>query len=78
VTTPAPVNARNSILTQGKVQLNLHVGQTTKAQVLEAFGSPNVELPARGDRKSIVLQKSVLDGDFDRPSFRCCWLLAII
>lgn len=33
---------RNSELTQGNVQLNLKVGQTTKAQVLEAFGAPNI------------------------------------
>jgi outer membrane protein assembly factor BamE (lipoprotein component of BamABCDE complex) len=41
-TTPAPVDQRNSELTQGNVQLNLQVGQTTKAQVLEKFGSPNI------------------------------------
>lgn len=42
VTAPAPVDARNSSLTQGNVQLSLRVGLTTKAQVLEAFGAPNV------------------------------------
>jgi len=42
VATPAPVDNRNSLLTQGNVQLNLRVGQTTKTQVLEAFGSPNI------------------------------------
>lgn len=41
-TTPAPVDQRNSQLTQGNVQLNLRVGQTTKAEVLEKFGSPNI------------------------------------
>lgn len=41
-TTPAPVDQRNSELTQGNVQLNLKVGQTTKAEVLEKFGSPNI------------------------------------
>jgi outer membrane protein assembly factor BamE (lipoprotein component of BamABCDE complex) len=39
---PGPVDQRNSVLTQGNVQLNLHVGSTTKAQVLEVFGSPNI------------------------------------
>lgn len=29
-------------LTQGAVQLNLIVGETTKAQVLEVFGAPNI------------------------------------
>lgn len=41
-TTPAPVDQRNSALTQGNVQLNLQVGTTTKADVLEKFGSPNI------------------------------------
>jgi outer membrane protein assembly factor BamE (lipoprotein component of BamABCDE complex) len=37
-----PVTARNSELTHGNVQLNLKVSETTQAQVLEAFGAPNV------------------------------------
>ena len=37
-----PVDQRNSQLTQGNVQLNLKVGQTTKAEVLDKFGSPNI------------------------------------
>jgi outer membrane protein assembly factor BamE (lipoprotein component of BamABCDE complex) len=41
-TAPAPVDARNSILTQGNVQMNLKVGLTTKADVLNTFGSPNI------------------------------------
>lgn len=41
-TAPGPVDQRNSELTQGNVQLNLQVGSTTKAQVLEKFGSPNI------------------------------------
>lgn len=41
-TAPAPVDQRNSALTQGNVQLNLQVGKTTKADVLEKFGSPNI------------------------------------
>ncbi|WP_230279786.1 hypothetical protein [Croceicoccus sp. Ery15] len=40
--TPAPVDNRNSALTQGNVQMNLAVGQTTKTEVLEVFGAPNV------------------------------------
>ena len=42
VTTPGPVDQRNSILTQGNVQMNLKVGTTTKADVLNSFGSPNI------------------------------------
>lgn len=41
-TAPGPVDQRNSQLTQGNVQLNLRVGVTTKAEVLEKFGSPNI------------------------------------
>ena len=33
---------KNSDLTHGNVQLNLHVGETTQTQVLEAFGAPNI------------------------------------
>ena len=40
--TPQPLTQRNSQLTQGNVQMNLIVGQTTKAQVLEHFGAPNI------------------------------------
>ena len=41
-TPPKPVTERNSALTQGNVQMNLQVGKTTKANVLETFGSPNI------------------------------------
>ena len=41
-TPPAPVDQRNSALTQGNVELTLKVGETTKAEVLENFGAPNV------------------------------------
>ncbi len=42
VATPQPLTDRNSQLTQGNVQMNLEVGETTKTQVLEAFGAPNI------------------------------------
>lgn len=42
VTAPAPVDNRNSALTQGNVQMNLKVGETTKEQVLNVFGAPNI------------------------------------
>src|SRR5690242_1726605 len=37
-----PVATRNSELTHGNVQLNLRIGETTQAQVLETFGAPNI------------------------------------
>lgn len=39
---PQPLTERNSQLTQGNVQMNLVVGKTTKAEVLENFGAPNI------------------------------------
>jgi len=42
VSAPKPLTERNSQLTQGNVQMNLVVGKTTKAEVLENFGSPNI------------------------------------
>ncbi len=42
VTAPEPLSIRNSPLTQGNVQMNIHTGLTTKADVLEIFGAPNV------------------------------------
>ncbi len=47
-----PVSDRNSTLTQGNVQMNLIVGQTTKAAVLETFGAPNVTT-RRGDETEV-------------------------
>lgn len=41
-TGPGLVDNRNSALTQGNVQLNLQVGQTSKTEVLEKFGAPNI------------------------------------
>ena len=37
-----PITLGNGDLTHGNVQLNLKVGQTTQADVLEVFGAPNI------------------------------------
>lgn len=42
VNVPEPLVDKNSNLTQGNVQLNVVTGETTKSQVLEVFGAPNV------------------------------------
>mgnify|MGYP006990013661 CR=1 FL=1 len=42
VTAPQPLTTQNSEFTQGNVQMNLKVGTTSKAEVLETFGAPNV------------------------------------
>ncbi len=36
------LDGRNGALTQGNVQLNMKVGETSKSNVLEVFGSPNI------------------------------------
>lgn len=38
----APLTVKNSELTTGNIQMNLKVGTTTKLDVLQAFGSPNI------------------------------------
>lgn len=38
---PEPLDQRSN-LTQGQVQLHLEVGKTTKAEVVEIFGAPNI------------------------------------
>ena len=42
MTTPQPLTERNSKLTQGNVQMSIKVGATTKAEIIENFGSPNI------------------------------------
>ena len=42
MTTPQPLTERNSKLTQGNVQMSIKVGTTTKAEIIENFGSPNI------------------------------------
>lgn len=39
---PVQIEGKNGSLTQGNVQLNVQVGKTTKADVLDAFGAPNI------------------------------------
>tara|TARA_A100000164_G_C21801089_1_gene720694 strand:+ start:185 stop:580 length:396 start_codon:yes stop_codon:yes gene_type:complete len=42
VTAPEPLTKKNSQLTQGMVQLKVEVGKTSKAEILETFGAPNI------------------------------------
>jgi outer membrane protein assembly factor BamE (lipoprotein component of BamABCDE complex) len=42
VTAPEPLTKKNSELTQGMVQMSLEVGITTKSDVIETFGAPNI------------------------------------
>ena len=58
VRAPRPLTERNSQLTQGNVQMNLIVGQTTKAEVLENFGSPNITTRDGSGREVWTFQRS--------------------
>jgi len=49
---------KNSSLTQGNVQLNLRVGETTKFEVLENFGSPNATTRDGKGREVWTYQRS--------------------
>ena len=42
VTAPEPLTKKNSGLTQGMVQMNVEVGKTSKTEILETFGAPNI------------------------------------
>jgi hypothetical protein len=53
-----PVTTRNSALTQGNVQLVVKSGVTTKAEILEAFGAPNVTTRDASGREVWTYQRS--------------------
>ena len=52
VPAPQPLTERNAALTQGNIQMHLVVGQTTKAEVLETFGAPNITTRDGSGRES--------------------------
>ncbi len=54
---PQPLTERNSQLTQGNVQMNLVTGETTKVEVLEVFGAPNVTTRDGGGREVWTYQR---------------------
>jgi outer membrane protein assembly factor BamE (lipoprotein component of BamABCDE complex) len=55
---PQPVTDRNSQLTQGNVKLLVQVGTTTKTEVLENFGSPNITTRDGSGREVWTYQRS--------------------
>jgi outer membrane protein assembly factor BamE (lipoprotein component of BamABCDE complex) len=55
---PQPVTSRNSELTQGNVQLHVQVGRTTKAEILESFGAPNITTRDGRGREVWTYQRS--------------------
>ncbi|WMS88416.1 hypothetical protein [Pleionea litopenaei] len=57
-TNNTPVTTRNSELTQGNVQMNLSVGKTTKADVLEKFGAPNITTRDSAGREVWTYQRA--------------------
>ena len=58
VNNPQPVTNMNSQLTQGNVQLSIEVGTTTKMEVLENFGSPNITTRDGSGREVWTYQRS--------------------
>jgi|TARA_B110000977_G_C10948097_1_gene443584 outer membrane protein assembly factor BamE (lipoprotein component of BamABCDE complex) len=69
VTAPEPLTKKNSELTQGMVQMKLEVGSTSKTEVLETFGAPNITTrDGKGDevwtyqRQAQATQSSSQDG----------------
>ena len=58
-TQPMPREPRpNPDLTQGNVQLHLVVGETTKAEVLEVFGAPNITTRDGAGRETWSYQRA--------------------
>lgn len=53
-----PVSDRNSSLTQGNIQLYIKTGTTTKADILEKFGAPNVTTRDSAGREVWTYQRS--------------------
>jgi len=67
VDSPHPVTDRNSQLTQGNVQLSIQVGKTTKADVLEKFGAPNITTRDSNGKEVWTYQRS---GQVTQSSYR--------
>ncbi len=55
---PQPLTQQQSPLTQGNVQLTVAIGKTTKAQILETFGAPNITTRDGGGREVWTYQRS--------------------
>ena len=53
-----PVSDKNSSLTQGNIQLNLKKGVTTKAEILEQFGAPNITTRDDSGKETWTYQRS--------------------
>ena len=53
-----PEPRKNPDLTQGNVQLHLVVGETTKAEVLETFGAPNITTRDGSGRETWSYQRA--------------------
>ena len=53
-----PVDDRNSAMTQGNVQMNVAVGKTTKTEILEVFGAPNITTRDSSGQETWTYQRS--------------------
>lgn len=78
VTPPEPVTKQNSPLTQGNVQLNMVVGKTTKAEVLEVFGAPNITTRDGAGREVWTYQRAAQVSQSSEQKGYFIWTLVLV
>lgn len=66
----------NYSLNQGNIELNLRSGRTTKAEVLEKFGSPNIVTRDGACREVWMYQRAMQSSQRDQLSSYATLLLA--
>lgn len=64
----APVDTRNSTLTQGNVQLTIKPGETSKTEILEVFGAPNITTRDGSGREVWSYQRSATEAQATQSS----------
>ena len=74
--TPQP--KQNSPLTQGNVQLNMVVGKTTKAEVLEVFGAPNITTRDGAGREVWTYQRAAQVSQSSEQKGYFIWTLVLV
>ncbi len=70
-----PLTQRNSALTQGNVQLTIKTGETTKAEILEAFGAPNITTRDGAGREVWTYQRA---GEASQASARSAHIFFLL
>lgn len=70
-----PVTTTNSSLTQGNVEMSLHPRITSKAEVLEKFGSPNI-VTRDGNGKEVWTYQRAMQAS-QKDSLSSFWTLLL-